>query len=269
MSTSTDDSETITMPAPTAWPMIAAAGAALAATGIATNLFVSAAGVVMLLLAIGGWLRELAPGRGEIEEPLAPLQQRAREIVRSTRRVAEPRPGLPEHRSHYPEQVYRYTSGMVGGLLGGGVMACTAMAYGIVSGRGIWYPINILAGIIQTRFAHASVAELGHFDATALIIASCLHLTASVLVGLMFGLVLPALPKSPVVWGGIIAPLLWTGAVYASIGILNPLLAEHIDWWWFIACQFAYGLTMGIYVTNAEKVAAKHIEGGSSGEGQT
>lgn len=260
------DREAITLPAPTAWPMVAAAGVALAATGIATNPFVSIAGLGILLFAIRGWLGELAPGRGEIVEPWVPAEQRAREVAVSTRRIAQPRPGLPSHRSHFPERVHSYWSGVIGGLLGGGVMACTAMLYGIVSGRGIWYPINMLAGIVLTRFDEASAVELGRFNLTAFVIASLLHLIASAAVGLFFDIVLPTLPKSPVFWGGVVAPLMWTGVVYSTIGILNPLMSEHIVWSWFIVSQFAYGLTMGLYVVNAKKVAAARIEGGAADE---
>ena len=268
MSEVNEELESIGMPAPTAWPMVSAAGVALAAVGIATNPFISVAGVMVLMVAIGGWLRELTPGRGEIEETWVPVDQRAREVVASSRRVAQPRAGLPGNRSHFPERVHTYASGVVGGLLGGGVMAGTAVLYGVVSGRGIWYPINMLAGIVLTRFDDVSKLELERFSLTAFIIASLLHLTASALVGLFFEIVLPTLPKSPVFWGGVVAPLMWTGVVYASIGILNPLMSEHIVWSWFIASQFAYGLTMGIYVVNAKKVPASHIEGASTADGR-
>ena len=70
-------SETIMMPKPTAWPMAAAAGVALIATGIATSLLISVAGLSILLIAIGGWVAQLAPGQGEIQEALLPVAQRA------------------------------------------------------------------------------------------------------------------------------------------------------------------------------------------------
>lgn len=49
-------------PAPTIWPATLAAGIALVATGIATSALISVGGLVLLLLAIQGWVRELVGG---------------------------------------------------------------------------------------------------------------------------------------------------------------------------------------------------------------
>ena len=42
-------------------------------------------------------------------------------------------------------EIYPYTAGIVGGLLGGLAMAVTALAYGRISGHGLWYPITELS----------------------------------------------------------------------------------------------------------------------------
>ena len=83
----------------------------------------------------------------------------------------------------------------------------------------------------------------------------------SVGVGLLFGIILPTLPKSPVFWGGVVGPLLWTGAIHSFMGVLNPVMEQHVDWPWFVASQFVYGLTVGIVVVRSEKIASKRIEG--------
>ena len=140
-------------------------------------------------------------------------------------------------------------------------MAMVAMLYGWVSELGIWYPINLLAAVILPQFNEAGAAALSRFDSTAFVVATLLHLAGSVLVGLIFGSLLPTLPKSPVFWGGVVAPLLWTGAVYSFMGVINPVMDRFIDWPWFIASQFAYGLTLGFYVVRSEKVAARRVEG--------
>ena len=86
--------ETITMPRPTAWPMLLAAGVALVAAGVATSLFVSLLGLAIAAVAIGGWIVQLLPGNGEIEEPrVAPEQRCPRGPAVRPRKVAKDRAG--------------------------------------------------------------------------------------------------------------------------------------------------------------------------------
>ena len=54
--------------------------------------------------------------------------------------------------------------------------------------------------------------------------------------------------------GGVLMPLLWTGLCHSFIGIINPLMQEHVNWPWFIASQVVYGLAMSIVVIKSEKV---------------
>ena len=85
--------------------------------------------------------------------------------------------------------------------------------------------------------------------------------------GLLFGVVsptLPPIPGGPVIAGGVLMPLLWTGLCYGFMGIVNPLLQEHVNWPWFIASQVVYGLAMSIVVINSEKVPAAPVGGGPS-----
>ena len=90
-----------------------------------------------------------------------------------------------------------------------------------------------------------------------LVLATLIHALTSLGVGMFFGVLLPTLPRWPIFWGGIVGPILWTGAIYSFMGVLNPSLARQVDWKWFIASQFAYGLVMGIVVTRSEKVHAE------------
>jgi len=47
------------------------------------------------------------------------------------------------------------------------------------------------------------------------------------------------------VLGGLIVPVLWSGMLHPILSLLNPLLASHIDWFWFIASQMAFGVVAG------------------------
>jgi hypothetical protein len=53
------------------------------------------------------------------------------------------------------------------------------------------------------------------------------------------------LPRHPILLGGIIAPVLWTGVLHSSLPLINPFLADRIDWWWFVVSQVTFGLVAG------------------------
>lgn len=53
-----DDHPDIEMPAPSIWPIVLALGMALVAVGVVWTLFISLAGVVVILVAIAGWTWE-------------------------------------------------------------------------------------------------------------------------------------------------------------------------------------------------------------------
>jgi hypothetical protein len=43
---------------------------------------------------------------------------------------------------------------------------------------------------------------------------------------------MPMFPRRPILLGGLIAPVMWSGLLYAMLGIINPLLDRKIDWKW-------------------------------------
>jgi hypothetical protein len=71
---------------------------------------------------------------------------------------------------------------------------------------------------------------------------------------LFFGVLLPTLPRGPVLWGGLVSPILWTGGIYAVMRVLNPVMNGRVDWRWFLVSQFAFGIAAGIVVVRSEKV---------------
>jgi len=62
-------------------------------------------------------------------------------------------------------------------------------------------------------------------------------------------------PRRPMLLGGILAPLFWSGILYAEMGIVNPLLQQRIDWKWYLASQFAFGLVAGFVVAGRERIS--------------
>jgi bacteriorhodopsin len=59
------------------------------------------------------------------------------------------------------------------------------------------------------------------------------------------------------VLGGLIAPVLWSGLLYTLLGLINPLLESHIDWFWFMASQVAFGVVAGLVVVRHQPVSTR------------
>jgi hypothetical protein len=235
----------IEVPAPTAWPFIVAFGVALLFAGLVTSTSVSCLGALLSLAGSVGWFREVFPHEHEEAVPVM------HEDIRLTtgRRVVERLPILPDQlRAWLPIRTYPISAGVKGGLAGSIAMAILACAYGILKVGSIWYPINLLAAVAYRESLRLVPAQLNSFHADAFAIASALHGIVSIFVGMLYGAMLPMFPRRPIVLGGFIAPALWSGLLYTILGLLNPLLASHIDWFWFMASQAAFGVVAGLVV---------------------
>ena len=133
-------------------------------------------------------------------------------------------------------------------------MAFLAVLYGLLSGYGIWYPINLLAAGFFPAASTASTDQLAAFHLAAFLIAVAIHLLTSLLVGVLYGATLPMLPRRPILLGGFIAPLIWSGLVYSVLGIINPVLEQRIDWMWFVLSQLGFGIVAGVVVSRHERI---------------
>jgi formate-dependent nitrite reductase membrane component NrfD len=156
------------------------------------------------------------------------------------------------HRARLPLEIYPISAGVKGGLAGSVAMAVLAVLYGIISGHGVWYPINLLsAGFFPAR---STIAQIATFHWDALIIATVLHLMCSVLVGLLYGAALPMFPRRPILLGGVIAPVLWSGLIHGILDAVDPVLNQWIDWLWFVISQIGFGIVAGFVVSKQARV---------------
>jgi hypothetical protein len=189
------------------------------------------------------------------EIPLAPIEVRPRAVLPLRPPVDRASIGEGAHRTRVPVEIQPYSAGIKGGLVGGIVMAVLALAYGLLVQRSLWYPINLLSAVALPSLAHASVAELRAFNLPAFAIGTAVHLAVSVLVGLLYAVMLPMLPRRHMLWGGLVAPLLWTGLVWAVLGVVDPMLNTRVDWLWFVLSQIGFGLAAGFVVARAHPMA--------------
>jgi hypothetical protein len=245
----------IEVPAPTAWPMITALGIALLAAGLVTHLAVGMLGLILALRGAVGWFREDLPVQHVEFVPVRPELERAQPVKVSARTVVHLTAGQASHRVRIPAEIHPYSSGLKGGIVGGVAMAIVASAYGLIFHSSIWYPINLLAAAAMPSLAQADPAQLKAFNGVAFIMALISHGVISLLVGLLFAVLLPMLPsKRAAFWGSLMAPLLWTALVWATLRLVNPLLDARIDWVWFIASQIVFGMTAGYIVHHSGTV---------------
>jgi hypothetical protein len=247
----------VEMPQATVWPIVMALGITMLGAGWATNLLLSVVGAVLFVLGLAGWIGQLLPGRGHLHEPLVEPSLRPRPIAARPGTVDQLRPGMAGYRFQLPESFHPISAGVKGGIAGGLVMPLPALVYGVLSGHGIWFPINLLAGIVVPGISGESAGQLEQFQPVALVVAIIIHATFSVTFGLLFGVVsptLPPVPGGPVIAGGVLMPLLWTGLCHSFMGIINPALQRHVNWFWFIVSQAVYGLAMSIVVVRTQKV---------------
>jgi hypothetical protein len=215
---------------------------------------VSIVGLLLSLIAAVGWWKDVLPQARVEHVPLPRPGERARPVLPSPATVEHLKVGQAGHRVRVPVEVQPYSARITGGLVGGVAMAVVALLYGILAHGSLWYPINLLAGIAIPGMAQLSGEQLRAFDLSALIIATLTHGVISLLTGLLYAVMLPMLPRRHMLWGGMIAPLLWTGLIWAVLGVVNPALNARIDWPWFIASQIAFGLAAGLVISRAVPV---------------
>jgi hypothetical protein len=242
---------TIEVPAPTAWPLVLATGFTLLFAGLLMTPSVSALGAVLAVAGCVGWFREVLPRQHEEEVPLVADDG----TVRTERRVVDRLAIAPEQvRVWLPVHTYPISAGVLGGWAGSVAMAILACAYGLLKVGSIWYPINLLAAVVYAESARLGPAELDAFHLDSFLIATVVHAVVSTLVGLLYGAMLPMVPRRPIVLGGLVVPVLWSGLLHPTLNLLNPLLASRIDWFWFVASQVAFGVVAGAVVVSRTRM---------------
>ena len=243
----------VELPAPTAWPLALAFGVTLLFTGLLTNASLSVLGLVLAVAGCAGWFRQVLPHEQEVAVPVVPEELR----IATERKVVERVPVAPELvRAWLPVETYPISAGVKGGWAGSVAMAVLACTYGLLKTGSIWYPINLLAATVSAQSLQ-DPSQLNSFHLGSFAIAVVLHGVGSTLVGLLYGAMLPMFPRRPILLGGLIAPVLWSGLLYSILDLLNPLLASRIDWFWFMASQVAFGVVAGLVVMRQERVSTR------------
>jgi hypothetical protein len=229
-------------------------GFTLIFAGLLTSVSVSVLGAVLAVAGSAGWFREVLPSEHEVVVSVIPEEI----SVITTRRVVDRLPVAPDQvRAWLPLQTHPVSAGLKGGLAGGAAMAVLACTYGVLKAGSIWYPINLLAASVYAQTLKLGASGLNAFHVDSFAVALGLHALISIAVGLLYGAMLPMFARRPIILGGLIGPVLWSGLLYSILSLLNPLLESHIDWAWFVASQVAFGVVAGLFVVRQPRVTTR------------
>jgi hypothetical protein len=203
-----------------------------------------------------GWFWQVLPH--EAHEAVEVSTEEVRIV--SSRTLAARLPIGPMHRKIIPVETFRIVTGIKGGIAGGIAMAVPAVIFSVLKYHSIWYAMNLLAAGGFISWAGASNAFLSEFHLRGLLAALVIHGLTSLLVGLLYGAMLPMFPKYPILTAGFMVPLLFTGILRSALGIVSPILNQRIDWFWFVISQIAFGLVCGFVVNLQAKVRTPQFQ---------
>jgi hypothetical protein len=237
--------EVVQLPAPTAFPIALALGLTFAFAGLVTNTGISILGAVLIVAGCVGWFGQVWPHAHHIAVPV-----RVQKFKFATVRKKVAHIQIDEsHRARLPVHTPSVMAGVKGGIAGGVAMIVPATLYGLIAYHSIWYSVNLLGGAGVAGWNNPTLAEITHFRLSAFLIAILIHSVGSLLVGLLYGAMLPMMPRHPIILGGIIAPILWTGVLHSALPLMNPFFADRIHWGWFVVSQVTFGLVAGWVVS--------------------
>jgi len=163
-------------------------------TGMVTNVAVGALGLILLLMGRSAGFRQVLP-----HEAHEAIKVQAKDIrIFSTRTMQERLPTSDMHRKITSRAELHILSGVKGGLAGGAAMT--------IPGSALWsleISQHLVCGETCSRqgassvWAGASNAFLSEFHLRGLLARLAIHAVTSVLVGLLYGAVLPMFPRAP------------------------------------------------------------------------
>lgn len=230
--------------------MLCAFGITLLFAGIVTTWSVAVVGAIFGLAGATHWWREVHPDSKEYAPTINVHPDPVTPRIGIVARLMQER----RHRARLPLTIHPYSAGLIGGLIGGVVMAVVAALGGWFTDDSPWIAVNVLSGAALPSIGDMDRTQLLAFNGMAVAVGTGIHVVMSVFIGLVYGVMMPLIPRWPLFWAAIIMPVIWCGLTMASISVVNPALEHHIDWIWFIGAQVTFGLTCGWWILRTEKI---------------
>ncbi|PSR25120.1 MAG: hypothetical protein C7B46_20775 [Sulfobacillus benefaciens] len=137
---------------------------------------------------------------------------------------------------------------ILGGVIGSMVMAIWAMMVSLISGKGFWVPVQLIAA---TWFGPQAMM---HMTVRIIVVGLITHM----MVGAMFGLVLAGLfvafrirsGPSRLLWGIGCAIGIWIVNQYAILPTIDPMMATHMSPWAFALGHRMFGVNTATFFLN-------------------
>ena len=147
-------------------------------------------------------------------------------------------------------------AGLVGGAAGADLSCHSRDTLEPPAGHGTWYPVNVLAAMATHEDVPPTTDRAGILSRRLVHSRAVVHAILSLTFGLAFAIVLPRIPPipGPLAWGGLLMPLFWTALTYGMMGVVNPVLQKQVDWPWFVASQFVFGIVAAVVIVRSEEV---------------
>ncbi len=133
----------------------------------------------------------------------------------------------------------RWVGGLLGGILGAVVMAAFAMGVSFAAGRGLWFPVKLVAAFVM-----GTEAIFGGIS--TLVLGAVTHLLIGALFGIVYAYLVPrgAKRSTALLLGVAYGALLYFGMTYAVLPRVNTLMYAGIERDWYLAAHLLYGLTV-------------------------
>ncbi len=139
----------------------------------------------------------------------------------------------------------RFGQGLVGGIVGGVLMAALSMIlFPIVGAGGFFQPLNLIAAVHRPEWGMLSGFALEPCAAGLLI-----HLIVSVLVGIFLSFIFWDATSRPL-WLVIASLAVWAVAQYLILPAVDPVLVRTFPAWLFALAHAVYGIGLGGYLAS-------------------
>jgi hypothetical protein len=268
----------VRLPRPTAWPPVLAFGVMMLGAGLLLSYLYSAIsgffnytftvlGATLTVFGIGGWVRNLRPGRGHVLVPLEPPEDRAPLIRPSPREVEEQAPEKPQVWVTRVAPLRPYRTGLKGGVWGGIAMALVAVLTGLFRYGSVWFAVNCLAAVVVPDLAVADEETLRRFSLGGLLAGIAMHIGGSLTTGIFMAATLPAIYSKVgrIVMGGAIMPIVWVLVLWWLLPVISPPMGRYVPWFWFSVSQIAYAVVAVLIIEHAQAPYRKQLQQAEQG----
>jgi hypothetical protein len=139
----------------------------------------------------------------------------------------------------------RFGQGLVGGIVGGILMAGLSMiVFPIIRAGGFFQPLNLIAAVHRPEWG-----TISGFALEPCVVGLMIHMIVSVLVGIFLCFIFWDATNRPL-WLVIASLAVWAVAQYLILPAVDPVLVRTFPAWLFVLAYAVYGIGLGGYLAS-------------------